>query len=148
MDRRAYFRIIVSSVIGVLAGCTSPFRDDPETIVGRYYDAVADGDQETVDTLYYDGLPAPSIDEDGQEVTVESIERASVRDVVERDGRNRNESEVDAAVGQARRNIEGQAAQIGADDYVIVLAAVKIDGQDRRVPFVLVEIDGRWRILQ
>lgn len=148
MDRRAYLGTVGGLAVVGLAGCTDLLGDDPESVVEQYYEALAAGDQETIDDLFYDELPAPSIDEEGRNVTVDSIERASVRDVVERDERDRDDDDLDAAVEQARTNIEGQAEQIGADDYAVVLAKVEVDGEERSPPFILVEIDGEWQILQ
>lgn len=148
MDRRRYLGTVGGLAAVGLAGCTGFLSDDPEPVVEQYYEALAAGDQETIEDLFYDELPAPSIDENGRDVTVERIERTTVRDVVEGDERDRDEDDLDAAVEQARNNIEGQAEQIGADDYAIVLAEVEVDGRERSAPFILVEVDGEWQILQ
>lgn len=149
MQRRTYLGAAAGLIGGGLAGCTDVLDDDgPEATVEALFDAIADGDQDAVDDLYHESGFPPTIGEEETQFTLLDAEERSVRETFETVDGTAGDEDIDQAVEEAEADLDETVDEIGADGWTIVVAELEIEGEEEDAPYVLVETDGEWLILE
>lgn len=120
-----------------LAGC-GLLSDGPTDIARQYLQALADGDEDTVEELAHEDAEYLSNEAEETELTINSVEESTIEDAA--DYRDRDEDDLEELV-------EDETDDIGADDYAIVSFEIEVGGDDEEGFIWLVKDDG-WKVYQ